>query len=70
MPTRRRLDRFLDVKAENGEEVSAELIKDYLCEKTDMYFYTNPYEVPGTDGEGSTLLDMKCEVFTLWDDLT
>lgn len=34
-----------------------------------MYFYTNPLEIPGTDGAGGTILDMKCEVFTLWDDL-
>ena len=35
-----------------------------------MYFYTHPFEIPGTEGEGSTILEMKCEVFTLWDDLT
>ena len=46
-----------------------DLIKEYLCSKTEMYFYTNPFEVPGTDGEGGSYLDMKCNVFTLWDDL-
>ena len=70
MPNRRRLDRFLQIDSNDGEEVSDGLIKEYLCEQTDMYFYTNPFEIPGTDGEGSTILDMKCEVFTLWDDLT
>ena len=33
-----------------------------------MFFYTHPFEIPGTDGAGATILDMKCEVFSLWDD--
>ena len=45
------------------------MIREYLCNQTDMYFYTNPHEVPGTDGAGASILDMKCEVFTLWDDV-
>ena len=69
LPNRRRLDRFLNVDID-GDEVSDKLIKEYLCEKTDMYFYTNPNEIPGTNGAGSTILDMNCEVFTLWDDAT
>ena len=35
-----------------------------------MYFYTHPFEIPGTEGKGSTILELRCEVFTLWDDLT
>ena len=64
----RRLERFYDRELEE-EEVSEDLINEYLCNQTDMYFYTNPLEIPGTDGAGGTILDMKCEVFTLWDDL-
>ena len=62
LPTRRRLERFYDRKLEE-EDVSDELIREYLCNQTDMYFYTNPYEIPGTDGAGATILEMKCNVF-------
>ena len=69
MPSRRRLESFFNRKLEE-EEVSEELINEYLCNKTEMYFYSNPFELPGTGEADGTILDMKCEVFSLWDDLT